>query len=63
MPRPYRIDPDVAVARAKIANRARHSPSTYIRSLARDAAKLTDEDRAALAKVLAASLAAKEAAA
>jgi hypothetical protein len=57
--RPYRIDPAVARERAIKAGRARHTPSTYIRILTR--AELTDDDRAALAALLAASLAGRPA--
>jgi hypothetical protein len=53
--RRYNTDPVMAHDRAVKANRARHSPSTYIRALAR--ATLTDADRAALAALLASSLA------
>ena len=57
--RHYNVDHDKARERAKIANRARHSPSTYIRALGR--AKLTDADVAALAALLASALARQQA--
>jgi hypothetical protein len=55
----YNTDPVMAHNRAKIANRARHSPSTYIRALGR--ARLTDADLAALAALLASALAGQQA--
>jgi hypothetical protein len=59
MPRRYRPPTYTPHERAQIANRARHSPSTYIRALGR--AKLTDADVAALAALLASALAGQQA--
>jgi hypothetical protein len=59
MPRPYRIDPRKAHDRAVKAAAARYAPRALIRSLAK--ATLTDAELAALAAILAASLAGKAA--
>jgi hypothetical protein len=59
MPSTRNCSPDMARERASKAARARHQPAVYIRALAK--ATLTDADLAALAELLAASLAARPA--
>jgi len=48
--RHYRVDPQMAQERARLAARARNSPDSYIKSLAR--ATLTDEQKRRLAALL-----------
>lgn len=49
MPKPYRIDPEVAHRRAKLGAAARYTPAVYIRQLERHRDKLTDDDKHKLA--------------
>jgi hypothetical protein len=52
MPRPYRIDPQVARERAKKASAAAHSTDNMIQRLVDRAPTLTEEQRAKLSALL-----------
>jgi hypothetical protein len=52
------MDPELLHERAKHAVAARYTPKSYIRQLRRQLDKLTDDDKRALAELLAAALSA-----